>query len=58
MKTHRDADGHPDEQQRRRWRGWGRRRPVVSEPDLEPTHDQPWVPTSGLTDRIRRSPRE
>lgn len=27
-------------------------------PDLEPTHDQPWVPTNQLADRVRRSPRE
>ncbi len=27
-------------------------------PDLEPQHDQPWIPTSGLIDRIRRSPRQ
>ncbi len=24
---------------------------------VEPQHDQPWVPTNQLTDRIRRSPR-
>jgi hypothetical protein len=28
-----------------------------TEPDLEPTHDQPWVPRSAFTDRLRRSPR-
>lgn len=26
--------------------------------DLEPAHDQPWVPTNQLADRVRRSPRE
>lgn len=27
-------------------------------PDLEPAHDQPWVPTNQLADKVRRSPRE
>ena len=27
-------------------------------PDLEPAHDQPWVPRSALTDRLRRSARQ
>ncbi len=26
--------------------------------DVEPAHDQPWVPRNGLTDRVRRSPRQ
>jgi len=26
--------------------------------DLEPQHDQPWIPTNQLADRVRRSPRE
>ena len=25
--------------------------------DIEPAHDQPWVPRNALADRIRRSPR-
>jgi hypothetical protein len=25
--------------------------------DTEPAHDQPWVPRSAFTDRVRRSPR-
>lgn len=35
--------------------------PDTEEPpaeSTEPAHDQPWVPTSGLTDRQRRSPRQ
>jgi hypothetical protein len=32
--------------------------PVPPDETLEPAHDQPWVPTSGLTDRKRRSPRQ
>ena len=27
-------------------------------PDPKAPHDQPWVPRSGLTDRIRRNPRK
>ncbi|MEX2032908.1 MAG: phosphoribosyltransferase family protein, partial [Dehalococcoidia bacterium] len=27
-------------------------------PDLEPPHDQSWVPRDGLSDRLRRSPRQ
>lgn len=26
--------------------------------DVEPAHDQPWVPRDGLADRVRRSPRQ
>ena len=26
--------------------------------DLEPAHDQPWVPRSAFADRVRRSPRQ
>lgn len=29
----------------------------VQELDTEPPHDQPWIPRSALTDRLRRSPR-
>ena len=36
------------------WRGTRRH----DEPTTEPAHDQPWVPTSGLADRVRRSPRQ
>ena len=36
------------------WRGTRRQ----DQPTLEPPHDMPWVPTSGLTDKVRRSPRE
>jgi hypothetical protein len=58
MKIHRTKHNEPDGRERRRWRRIGTRRKRAQEPDLEPAHDQPWVPTSGLTDRIRRSPRE
>jgi hypothetical protein len=34
----------------------GRRMP--KQRDVEPTHEQPWVPTDGLADRVRRSPRQ
>jgi hypothetical protein len=27
-------------------------------PDLEPMHDEPWIPDNALADRVRRSPRE
>lgn len=27
-------------------------------PEVPPPHDQPWVPTNQLADRVRRSPRE
>ena len=46
----------PAGSERRRWRRLGARREPTHQPDLEPAHDQPWVPTSGLTDRLRRSP--
>jgi hypothetical protein len=58
MKLHRSKKNEPDGRERRRWRRFGVRRRKVEQPDLEPAHDQPWVPTSGLTDRVRRSPRE
>jgi NMD protein affecting ribosome stability and mRNA decay len=34
----------------------GRKPPEQGDP--EPAHDQPWVPRSGLADRVRRSPRQ
>jgi NMD protein affecting ribosome stability and mRNA decay len=34
----------------------GHRPPKQGDP--EPAHDQPWVPRDGLTDRVRRSPRQ
>ena len=46
---------------REAFRGRRRRRPGLEEPthqpDLEPAHDQPWVPKNSLTDRLRRNPR-
>lgn len=35
-----------------------RARRAPKQSDLEPMHDQPWVPTNGLADRVRRSPRQ
>ena len=58
MKFRRKKNNEPDRAERRRWRRFGTRRTPPRPPDLEPEHDQPWVPTSGLTDRLRRSPRE
>jgi hypothetical protein len=59
MKFRRTKNNEPGGRERRRWRRMGARRaPPTHQPDLEPAHDQPWVPTSGLTDRLRRSPRE
>ena len=57
MKFRRPKHNEPDRNERRRWRRLGRRAPA-RQPDLEPAHDQPWVPTDGLTDRVRRSPRQ
>ena len=34
------------------------RGPREQAPDVEPAHDQPWVPTNQLADKVRRSPRE
>ena len=48
----------PAGSERRRWRRLGARREPTHQPDLEPAHDQPWVPRSGLTHRLCRSPRE
>jgi hypothetical protein len=42
---------------RRRWLRL-RARQEPRPPDLEPPHDQPWVPTNQLADRVRRSPRQ
>lgn len=50
----REAVDAPTRRRSRWWRGSRGK----DQPDLEPSHDQPWVPTSGLTDRIRRSPRQ
>lgn len=58
MKFRRTKNDEPGDRERRRWRRIGARRAPTQQPDLEPAHDQPWVPTSGLTDRLRRSPRE
>jgi hypothetical protein len=44
-----------------RWRRRRAERPTqdpTHRPDLEPQQDQPWIPRSGLTDRLRRSPRQ
>jgi len=43
-------------------RGWDRRQDQrvdpTHQPDLEPAHDQPWVPRSSFTARVRRSPHQ
>jgi hypothetical protein len=57
MKFKRSQHDAPDSGQRRRWRRLRIRR-EPRPPDLEPPHDQPWVPTNQLADRVRRSPRE
>jgi len=56
MKFRRTKDGNA-----RPWRRRGaelRKEDPTKHADLEPQHDQPWVPRSGLSDRIRRSPRQ
>ena len=45
------------EQQRTRERD-ERKQDPTHHADLEPQHDQPWVPTNQLADRVRRSPRQ
>ncbi len=56
MKFHRNQDERRG--RRRGWRGVARRpENPTPRPDLEPAHDQPWVPRSGLIDRLRRSAR-
>jgi hypothetical protein len=57
MKFRRTKDDEPVGGGRRRWRRGARQTPP-HQPDLEPAHDQPWIPTNGLTDRLRRSPRQ
>ena len=59
MKRSRDEGGFPEARSRRWWNRRGRRHEdPTRQQDVEPAHDQPWVPTSGLTDKIRRSPRQ
>jgi hypothetical protein len=59
MKFSRSRDEEPGRvARRRRWYRPARRQDPTHRPDLEPAHDQPWVPTNALTDRIRRSPRQ
>jgi hypothetical protein len=51
------------ETESRGWRPWRRNRDdrrrenPTHHPDVEPPHDQPWVPRSSFTDGVRRSPR-
>jgi len=42
---------------RRRWRGVEASLDPTHHADIEPAHDQPWVPRSAFADRVRRSPR-
>jgi hypothetical protein len=58
MKRHRTKDHEKDRNERWGWARFRARRSATAEPDLEPDHDQPWVPTNGLADRKRRSPRQ
>jgi hypothetical protein len=55
------SHAHHDEWVGPRWRGrWRlglRRQDPTRQPDPEPVHDQPWIPRSAFTDRLRRSPR-
>lgn len=52
FRRQRDDTGRPR-------RGWGRRQErrmdPTHTPDLEPARDQPWVPRSSFTARVRRS---
>lgn len=50
--------GEADGRWRRRLRDDPRQENPTHTPDLEPVHDQPWVPRSGLIDRLRRSARQ
>jgi hypothetical protein len=54
----RTENGPSDARWRRRRRADPRQENPTHHPDLEPAHDQPWVPRSALTDRLRRSPRQ
>ena len=58
MKFRRTRNGDPDEFPSHRTSRWRRGTRRKDQPDLEPAHDQPWIPTSGLTDKVRRSPRQ
>ena len=57
MTKRRGKDGTKDPASKRRAREAGREEPT-HHPDLEPQHDQPWIPTNQLDDRVRRSPRQ
>lgn len=56
MKSHRTGNGIVSRWRRRR--AESRKQDPTHRSDLEPQHDQPWIPRSGLADRLRRSPRE
>jgi hypothetical protein len=58
MKRKHAHDGEASPSPRRWWRRSTRNEAPTHQPDLEPAHDQPWVPRSALTDRLRRSPRQ
>jgi hypothetical protein len=51
-------DGAKDREQRRARTRDERKQDPTHHADLEPQHDQPWVPTNQLADRVRRSPRQ
>jgi hypothetical protein len=58
MKRHRTKNHEHGGKKPWGWMRFRSRAPKIPHPDLEPQHDQPWVPTNGLTDGVRRSPRE
>ena len=59
MTKHRARDEIRTADRQRWWRRRGRRHEdPTRQVELEPAHDQPWVPRSGLTDKTRRSPRQ
>jgi hypothetical protein len=59
MKRRHDERERSTARSHRWWHRRGRRHEdPMRQQDVEPAHDQPWVPTSGLADKVRRSPRQ